>query len=135
MAEAQEKVLKPVKVYCKLPHGIAYQMPDGRTVTLVGFYGARRVDGTPSGVPGTDTFLGFGMTMIEAEDWAKIVELHGKSAAHVNGFVFAEKDDKSSESKAREIENEKTGFESYDPNAAREDRTVDGTKNGEIQRQ
>ncbi|WP_186181709.1 hypothetical protein [Burkholderia gladioli] len=134
MAEAQEKVSKPVKVYCKLPHGIAYQMPDGRTVTLVGFYGARRADGSPSGVPGTDTFLGFGVTTVDAEDWAKIVELHGKSAAHVNGFVFAEKDDKSSEAKARENETEKTGFEPYDPNAAREDRTVDGTKNGELER-
>ncbi|WP_186043037.1 hypothetical protein [Burkholderia gladioli] len=134
MAEAQEKVSKPVKVYCKLPHGIAYQMPDGRTVTLTGFYGARRADGSPSGVPGTDTVLGFGVTTVEAEDWAKIVELHGKSAAHVNGFVFAEKDDKSSEAKARENETEKTGFEPYDPNAAREDRTVDGTKNGELER-
>ena len=40
MAEAQEtKVAKTIKVYCKLPHGIRYTMPDGREVRLVGMYG------------------------------------------------------------------------------------------------
>ncbi|WP_233343481.1 hypothetical protein [Burkholderia cepacia] len=135
MAEVQEtKTAKPVKVFCKLPHGIVYNLPDGRSVRLVGMYGDERSDLQVAGMPGRDSIAGHGVTLVDADDWEQIVKDHGSSAAHKNGFVFAAKDDKSGEAQAREQEGERTGFEPYDPNANREDRTVDGTKTGAIQK-
>ena len=128
MAEAQEtKVAKTIKVYCKLPHGIRYTMPDGREVRLVGMYGDERSSLQVAGMPGHDAVAGFGVTPVDAEDWAQIVKDHGKSAAHVNEFIFAAKDDKSGEAQATDLESAKTGFEPYDPTAHPEDKSADGT--------
>lgn len=128
MAETQEtKAAKPVKVYCKLPHGIRYTMPDGREVRLIGMYGDERSELQVTDMPGRYAVMGFGVTTVDADDWEQIVKDHGKSAAHVNGFIFAAKDDKSGESQAREAEGEKTGFEGYNPNAHPEDKSADGT--------
>ncbi|WP_176048155.1 hypothetical protein [Burkholderia sp. BCC1644] len=136
MPEIQEsKAAKPVKVFCKLPHGIVYTLPDDRTVRLVGMYGDERSDLQVAGMPGRDSVAGYGVTLVDADDWAQIVKDHGKSAAHKNGFVFAAKDDKSGESQAREQEGERTGFEPYNPNANPEDKTVDGTKTGAVEQQ
>lgn len=121
---------KPVKVYCKLPHGIRYNMPDGRTVRLVGMYGDERSDLQVTDMPGRHAVMGHGVTPVDAEDWAWIVEKHGKSAAHVNGFIFAAKDEKSGDAEAREKEREKTGFEGYDPTKHPEDKSKDGTGAG-----
>ena len=135
MAEIQEtKAAKPVKVYCKLPHGIRYVMPGGREVRLIGMYGDERSDLQVTDMPGRNSVMGFGVTTVDADDWEQIVKDHGESAAHVNGFIFAAKDDKSGEAQAREGEDEKTGFEGYDPNANREDKTVDGTKSGALEK-
>lgn len=126
--ETQEKkASKPVKVYCKLPHGIRYPMPDGRVVRLVGMYGDERSDLQVTDMPGRHAVMGFGVTPVDADDWEQIVKDHGKSAAHVNGFIFAAKDEKSGESQAREAENEKTGFEGYDSTQHPEDKSPDGT--------
>lgn len=128
MAEAQEtKVAKTIKVYCKLPHGIRYTMPDGREVRLVGMYGDERSSLQVAGMPGRDAVAGFGVTPVDAEDWAQIVKDHGKSAAHVNEFIFAAKDDKSGEAQATDLESAKTGFEPYDPTSHPEDKSADGT--------
>lgn len=136
MPEIQEaKASKPVKVYCKLPHGIVYTLPDGRGVRLVGMYGDERSDLQVAGMPGRDSVAGHGVTLIDADDWEQIVKDHGKSAAHKNGFVFAAKDEKSGEAQARDKEGTRTGFEPYDPSANREDKTADGTKTGVIEKQ
>lgn len=127
------KVSKPVKVFCKLPHGIRYVMPDGREVRLVGMYGDERSPLQVVGMPGRDAIAGHGVTLVDAEDWDQIVKDHGKSAAHKNGFVFAAKDDKSGEAQAKEGATEKTGFEPYDPNAHPEDKSQDGTRQGASQ--
>lgn len=135
MPEVQEtKTAKPVKVFCKLPHGIVYNLPGDRSVRLVGMYGDERSDLQVAGMPGRDSVAGHGVTPVDADDWEQIVKDHGKSAAHKNGFVFAAKDDKSGESQAREQEGERTGFEPYNPNANHEDKTVDGTKTGAIEK-
>jgi hypothetical protein len=121
-----KKVSKPVKVYCKLPHGIRYTMPDGREVRLVGMYGDERSDLQVTDMPGRHAVMGHGVTPVDAEDWEQIVKDHGKSLAHKNGFVFAAKDDKSGEAQAKEQKAEKTGFEGYNPNAHPEDKSPDG---------
>lgn len=126
----ETKVSKPVKVYCKLPNGIQYILPDGRRVRLVGMYGDERSPLQVSGLQGRDAVFGFGVTMVDADDWAQIVKDHGKSVAHVNELIFAAKDDKSGTSQARNNETEKTGLESYDPQAHPEDKSTDGLKNG-----
>lgn len=135
MPEVQEtKTAKPVKVFCKLPHGIVYNLPGDRSVRLVGMYGDERSDLQVAGMPGRDSIAGHGVTLIDADDWEQIVKDHGASAAHKNGFVFAAKDDKSGEAHAREQEGQRTGFEPYDPTANREDKTVDGTKSGALEK-
>ncbi|SKC78333.1 hypothetical protein SAMN05445504_2379 [Burkholderia sp. CF099] len=127
MPEEQKAASKPVKVYCKLPHGIRYTMPDGREVRLVGALGDERSPLQVAGMPGRDSIAGHGVTSVEAEDWEQIVKDHGKSLAHVKGFIFAAKDDKSGQAEAREKADEKTGFEPYDPSAHPEDKSPDGT--------
>ncbi|CAG4887955.1 hypothetical protein [Paraburkholderia saeva] len=129
------KVSKPVKVYCKLPNGIQYILPDGRRVRLVGMYGDERSALQVSGLQGRDAVFGFGVTMVDADDWAQIVKDHGKSAAHANELIFAAKDDKSGASQAKNNETEKTGLEAYDPQAHPEDKTGDGTKDGRQEEQ
>lgn len=128
----ETKVAKPVKVFCKLPHGIRYTMPDGREVRLVGMYGDVRSPLQVAGMPGRDAIAGHGVTLVDADDWEHVVKTHGKSAAHVNEFIFAAKDDKSGEAQAKEGADEKTGFEPYDPSAHREDSTTDGKASGEL---
>jgi hypothetical protein len=124
----EKKVSKPVKVYCKLPSGIQYDLPDGRRIRFVGMYGDVRSPLQVSGMPGRDSVMGFGVTMVDSDDWEQIVKDHGKSLAHVNALIFAAKDDKSGTSEAREKEGEKSGFEPYDPAAHPEDKSPDGTK-------
>ncbi|MCA7902864.1 hypothetical protein LGM39_26185 [Burkholderia cepacia] len=132
MPEIQEqKVSKPVKVYCKLPNGMQYILPDGRRVRLIGMYGDERSPLQVSGLPGRDSFMGFGVTTVDADDWEQIVKDHGKSAAHVNGLIFSAKDERSGGSEAREKEGEKTGLEPYDPQAHPEDKSKDGTASGD----
>lgn len=128
MPEVKEsKVAKTVKVFCKLPHGIRYTLPDGREIRLVGMYGDERSELQVAGMPGRDAVAGFGVTTVDSEDWAQIVKDHGKSAAHLNGFIFAAKDDESGEAQANDLESGKTGFEPYDPTAHPEDKSPDGT--------
>ena len=128
MPEVKEsKVAKTVKVFCKLPHGIRYTLPDGREIRLVGMYGDERSELQVAGMPGRDAVAGFCVTTVDSEDWAQIVKDHGKSAAHLNGFIFAAKDDESGEAQANDLESGKTGFEPYDPTAHPEDKSPDGT--------
>lgn len=119
---------KSVKVFCKLPHGIRYPMPDGRTVRLVGMYGDERSDLQVTDMPGRHAVMGHGVTIVASEDWDWITKSHGESLAHKNGFIFAAKDDRSGESQAREMVGEKTGFEGYNPADHKEDKSADGTK-------
>lgn len=136
MPEANEtKMSKPVKIYCKLPHGIRYVMPDGREVRLIGMYGDQRSDLQVTDMPGRHAVMGHGVTPVDAEDWDWIVKNHGDSLAHKNGFIFAAKDEKSGEAQAREQEREKTGFEGYDPSKHPEDKSPDGSAKGDADAQ
>lgn len=122
---------KTVTVYCKLPHGIIYELPNGKKVRLVGMYGDVRSPLQVSGLAGRDSIMGFGVTRnVDAADWEQIVKEHGDSLSHANGLIFAKADDKSGTAAAREREKEKTGFEPYDPTAHPEDKSNDGTAKG-----
>lgn len=115
---APKKKPQFVNVYCKLPNGITYPMPDGRKVRLVGFYGDERSPLQVSGLPGRNSIAGFGVTRnVESELWDEIVKAHGKSLAHKNGLIFAQPstDKKSGAAQAKDQEREKTGLEPIDP--------------------
>ncbi|MCS6515157.1 hypothetical protein, partial [Burkholderia thailandensis] len=87
MAEVQEtKTAKPVKVFCKLPHGIVYTLPGDRTVRLVGTYGDERSDLQVAGMPGRDSVAVHGVTLVDADDWEQIVKHPGNAAAHQDCF-------------------------------------------------
>lgn len=107
-----------ITVYCKLPHGIRYNLPDGSTLRLIGSLGEERSPLQVSGMPGRDSVAGFGVTKnVDAEAWAWVSEHYGDSAAHKNGHVFAQEsnDAKSGAAEASEKADEKTGFEPIDP--------------------
>lgn len=115
---AGKKVSKPITVYCKLPHGIRYPLPDGSELRLVGALGNERSPLQVSGMPGRDSVAGFGVTRnVNADAWAWVVENHGDSLAHKNGLVFSKDagDEKSGAAEAKEKSKEITGFEPIDP--------------------
>jgi hypothetical protein len=109
---------KTVTVYCKLPHGIRYALPDGSELRLVGVLGDERSPLQVSGMPGRDSVAGFGVTRnVDAEAWTWVKENHGDSAAHKAELIFARDsgDEKSGTAEAKEKSGETTGFEPIDP--------------------
>lgn len=108
-----------VTVYCKLPHGIRYTLPDGSELRLIGALGDERSPLQVSGMPGRDSVVGFGVTKnVDPEAWAWVVEKHGSSLAHKNGLIFVQEsnDAKSGAAEANEKSGERSGFEPIDPN-------------------
>lgn len=107
---------KTVTVYCKLPHGIRYNLPSGEELRIVGALGDERSQLQVAGLPGADSVAGFGVTRnVSAEAWAWVVEKYGKDAAHRNELIFAQEKEKSGNAEAEEKADEKTGFEPIDP--------------------
>ncbi|EIF30960.1 hypothetical protein BCh11DRAFT_06472 [Burkholderia sp. Ch1-1] len=105
-----------VTVYCKLPHGIRYNLPSGEELRFVGALGDERSQLQVSGLAGRDSVAGFGVTKnVSVEAWAWVVEKYGKDAAHRNGLIFAHEKEKSGSAEAKEKADEKTGFEPIDP--------------------
>lgn len=105
-------------VFCKLPHGIRYTLPNGEELRIVGALGDERSPLQVSGMPGRDSVAGFGVTRnVDPDAWAWIVEQHGDSLAHKNELIFAKdaNDQKSAIAEAKEKTDEKTGFEPIDP--------------------
>lgn len=109
---------KTLTVYCKLPHGIRYALPDGSELKLVGMLGDERSPLQVSGMPGRDSVAGFGVTRnVDPDAWAWVVENHGDSLAHKNELIFVKDsgDEKSGTAEAKEKSGEVTGFEPIDP--------------------
>ncbi len=105
-----------VTVYCKLPHGIRYNLPSCEELRIVGALGDERSQLQVSGLAGRDSIAGFGVTKnVRAEAWEWVVEKYGKDAAHRNGLIFAHEKEKSGSAEAKEKADEKTGFEPIDP--------------------
>ncbi|WP_042295875.1 hypothetical protein [Paraburkholderia bannensis] len=107
-----------ITVYCKLPHGIRYNLPDGSTLRLIGSLGEERSPLQVSGMPGRDSVAGFGVTKnVDPAAWAWVVDNHGDSVAHKNKLIFAQEvnDADSGAAEASEKSGEATGFEPIDP--------------------
>ena len=92
-----------VVVGCRLPHGLLLQV-DAIEIELKG---ANR-----SEIIGGDC----GYTTVDADVWAKWVELYKDFAPLKNGALFAVKDEAGAKAKAKEVAKEKTGFEGASQN-------------------
>lgn len=88
------------KVYCKLPHGIAFTIDD------IGLSLKGGLD--------KNAVAGFGITEVDAELWEVIAKRYAKHPSIVNQLIFARAVD--GESQAEELKGEKTGLEGLDPN-------------------
>jgi ethanolamine utilization microcompartment shell protein EutL len=99
-----------VIIGCRLPHGLYINIGDTRTGTAkqILLAGANR-----SEIRGVDV----GLTEVdksEADIWFKE---HSEADYVKSGGVFIMSDEKSAASKAKELKDEETGFESLEPTA------------------
>jgi hypothetical protein len=101
-AGAEAEPSKPasfLKVYCKLPNGII--LSKGKlSIALKGSYDKAAV-------------AGFGVTEVDPEIWKVVSEAHAKHPAIERSLIFARAVD--GESQAKELSEEKTGFEQLSP--------------------
>lgn len=92
-----------VKVYCKLPGGMRFPLPDGTMLHL-------------GGASGKDTVLGMGVTRnVPYPVWEYVKEAYGKIPAFSKGLIFATDNASEDMGEVREKSGEKSGFEGVDP--------------------
>lgn len=92
---------KTIVVGCRLPHGIILDHPlDPRVqVELKGLNGSQII--------GADYMT----NVIDAEFWGVWSQVHKDSPLLKSGALYAVKDESSAKAKAKELKDEKTGFE------------------------
>ena len=100
MAAKKNKTVTPEGmyiIYCKLPCGYSFPMPDGRKVVL---NGSNHKDGETS-----LTIVGYGRTEVAIEDWEWIAEKYAalKVFNEDNPIIFAAEDTESGDAMAREV--------------------------------
>ena len=100
-----------VVVYCNLPNGITYKLPDGRTVTFEGYPVSRLVSADGRALAAGK----FGVTRnVSVADWEWIVATYGSTALFQNGLIFAEPDEASGAAHAQELAGTRHGMEQAD---------------------
>lgn len=102
---------KTVKVACRLPSGLVIQHP--RTEERILLNGANTHAGISPIVPIFQAEM-YGVTEVDAEFWAEWVAAHKDFQPLVSQAIFAMADQVSIESKIKELEKVKTGFEGLD---------------------
>jgi hypothetical protein len=95
---------KTVTVGCKLPHGQHLRLGE-RRITLNG----QNTEGFVA--PG-----GYGLTTIDADDWAALQKKYAGDPAFINELIFAEETKVKAEKKAEKNADKATGLEQIDPN-------------------
>lgn len=100
-----------VVVYCNLPNGITYHLPGGRALSFEGYPVSRLV-----AADGRALRAGkFGVTRdVAAEDWEWVATTYADTAVIKNGLLFAEADELSGASHARELSETRHGMEQAD---------------------
>ena len=98
---------KTVVVGCKLPHGLIINHPldPSRKVTLNG--------------PNSSRIVGaqYGMTEVDQDFWETWITLNSKFPAVLSNAIFEASSRQNLEAVAKELENQKTGFEPMPKNA------------------
>lgn len=99
---------KTVIVGCKLPHGVHLRLGE-RRITLNGV----NTDGVVA--PG-----GYGLTTVDAEDWAALQKKYEGDTAFINKLIFAEETEVKAKKTAEKNADKATGLEPIDPNGLQE---------------
>ena len=96
-------------VYCKIPAGMTFPLPDGRKIKLSGVPLAQLMDSQGRPLPGS----GYGKTTVAAADWLYIRKTWGKLPAfrEANPAIFARAMGKGGDDQAMEQAGVTTGFE------------------------
>lgn len=96
-------------VYCKIPAGITFPMPDGRKIKLSGVPLAQLMDSQGRPLPGS----GYGKTTVAADDWLYIRKTWGSLPAFrsVNPVIFARAVGKGGDDQAKDLAGVTSGFE------------------------
>lgn len=104
-----------VHVRLKHPHGIVFDISNGRKVSL---YGS---DFHLRGLEKGTLTCGFGKTTVPADDWEEVLQAYGKMPHFTNGTLVYEKDFASAEDSADEKSEVKHGLEPVD---TKNDKTI-----------
>lgn len=96
-------------VYCKIPAGMTFPLPDGRKIKLAGLPLAQLMDSQGRPLPGS----GYGKTTVAADDWLYIRKTWGSLPAFrsANPVIFARAMGKGGDDQAVEQAGVTTGFE------------------------
>lgn len=96
-------------VYCKIPAGMTFPLPDGRKVKLSGVPLAQLMDSQGRPLPGS----GYGKTTVAVDDWLYIRKTWGSLPAFrsANPVIFARAVGKGGEDQAVEQAGVTSGFE------------------------
>lgn len=97
------------EVYCKIPAGMTFPLPDGRRVKLAGVPLSRLTDSAGLPLPGS----GYGKTMVAADDWRYIKKTWKSHPVFRPGnpVIFARAVGKHGDDQAVEQAGVTTGFE------------------------
>lgn len=103
------KNMEAFDVYCKIPAGMTFPLPDGRKIKLAGLPLARIMDSAGFPLPGS----GYGKTTVAADDWLYIRKTWGSLPAFKasNPVIFARAVGTAGDDQALEQASVTTGFE------------------------
>jgi len=105
-----------VVVYCNLPQGLAFTMPDGRMVTFAGYPVSRLVGPDGDALPAGK----FGKTRnVARDDWDWIYSTY-RDAPYLdprNPLLFAANSESEGDAVARDLKSTRHGREQIDPRA------------------
>lgn len=95
-----------VIVCLKHPQGIKFKLPNNRHVIIKG--NATHLKGLKSGILPDG---GFGMTVIDRQDWEHIKKTYSTMNVFENGLIFASDNNASAKSQSKEHDEIKSGME------------------------
>lgn len=101
------------EVFCKIPAGMTFALPDGRKIKVEGAPVSSIMDSAGRRIPGS----GYAKTPLAAGDWEYIKKTWGgmKCFNGPSPAIYARPFGKGGEAQARELAEAKSGFEQVDP--------------------
>lgn len=120
-----------VTVYCNLPSGISFRLPNGRKLTFAGYPASRLVSGDGTVLPAGQ----YGKTRnVPLADWEYIQKTYGKAAYfnRDNPLLFAAASAAEGDAQAADQSSTRHGMEQIDATDAQQTRTEsENKKDGE----
>ena len=117
-----------VTVYCNLPSGVSFDLPDGRRLTFRGYPVSRLVDPDGHALPGGKYRK---TPHVRLEDWEWIARTYAEAAYFDpnNPLLFATPDGVDGDAQAKDLASTRHGMEQIDVRN-REAQTVPEARNG-----